>query len=463
MARAHSVFYIWFTTNPSDPLGKQVNWQRIHNWRAIHPASKYGLSIVFSMDLLNEEGKNRLKTLEETCNITVVDVGDIKAHNPIENFLLNFAKNEINKGRNYEGNAVGHFAAASDILRVMRYLLQNYGTYSDMDGFMNLQLLEDNTLDGIPFFMPEGNACLWVKNRYHPAIEVFQQLQFCNILLESEDSYNTRHELEPVRSYQLRGCIVRLTGLIELFDIGEDTKEHIGMWNEYARRVLQTPTRHRYTEDRSTILSRDSYKEYGPIVYHIFYDLFQHHGDWMDNPDQPSTGYDFNDMVFVRPKKVKLNPLQDSEKAFIDIMCDAITEIDADPGLSTEKLTLIKTSIFEHPKAENQYEYVLWFAAYLQQKQYLTFEERKAATTNALSVLTILRKPMVKSMDGHHRLRLFSAAATYLKTLNSYCLETINVHNVTEKWKEKSLKWEKTLLRQTILNLELDIVNGLFC
>jgi hypothetical protein len=413
--RAHSVFYIWFTTNPSDPLGKDVNWRRIKNWRAVHPASEYNLSIVVAKSLLNDAGKETLETLKNTYNITIVDVCDVQANNPVESFLLDVAKNEIQKGGACEGDPVGHFALASDMLRFMRYLLQNYGIYSDMDGFMNLQSLEDNVLDAISFFMPTNNSCLWVKNIHHPAIDVFQQLQYCNLLLESAYSYRIRHATDRVEPKDLRRTVVFLTGLVGLFD-GRDEdgdpveKDHIGMWNKYARELFST-----------TFCRR----------------LFQHDDDWTNISDN-----DFELLSVSSTKKTSLGDLKScqerfsSGKRFVDIMCDAITVIDANPGLSTEELTSIKTSIFKHPQATVQYEYVLWFAAYLQQKQCLTQDEEQIATNSALDYLTLSTR--VCGYD--HPLRLFSAAATYLKTLNFYCLDNINVDNVTKKWEKMDLE-----------------------
>lgn len=415
--RAHSVFYIWFTTNPSDPLGKDVNWRRIKNWRAVHPASEYNLSIVVAKSLLNDAGKETLETLKNTYNITIVDVCDVQANNPVESFLLDVAKNEIQKGGACEGDPVGHFALASDMLRFMRYLLQNYGIYSDMDGFMNLQSLEDNVLDAISFFMPTNNSCLWVKNIHHPAIDVFQQLQYCNLLLESKYSYGTRHATDGVQPEYLRGRVVLLTGLVGLFDRDiEDQKYHVGMWNQYAKELL------------------------GNLFYRR---LFQHDDDWTNISDN-----DFELLSVSSTHKTSLGHLKPSQersslgKRFVDIMCDAITVIDANPGLSTEELTSIKTPIFEHQEAEYQYEYVLWFAAYLQQKQCLTQDEEQIETNKALDFLTLSSELLCnpdKGYDCDQMLRLFSAAATYLKTLDFYCLETINLSNVTKKWEEMYL------------------------
>lgn len=123
-------FKIWFSKNPDEPLGAE-NALRLIRWREKNP--KLTLTLIYSSLCLNEGARGQLTMFCEKHRLQCIDVDrDLRPHltDDRDISIYELAGLELKHAREKTG---GNLAAASDLVRLILYVLHTYGIYSDLD------------------------------------------------------------------------------------------------------------------------------------------------------------------------------------------------------------------------------------------------------------------------------------------------------------------------------------------
>lgn len=126
----HKFCHIWFSNNPDIGIN-DINKLRLAAERAWNPDIE--LNLLYSSELLSDQGKQDLKEFCNYFTITPVDIDAMTLEYPKDQEVFKLAKDEL---YHWEADGSGNPAAASDIVRLLRQVAENYGTYVDLDIFI---------------------------------------------------------------------------------------------------------------------------------------------------------------------------------------------------------------------------------------------------------------------------------------------------------------------------------------
>ncbi|MDX1916533.1 MAG: glycosyltransferase family 88 protein [Rickettsiaceae bacterium] len=128
----NSMYLIWFSKDP-DLFLPPVNQLRLVGMRAKNPAKQ--ISLLYSSSLLSQTGIEEMQQFCAKHNIRPIDFEEIRrleGADEQERKILDLAKDELDNWTS--GNRGGNPAAASDICRWSKLVIQNCGsTYIDFD------------------------------------------------------------------------------------------------------------------------------------------------------------------------------------------------------------------------------------------------------------------------------------------------------------------------------------------
>ncbi|MFA6301551.1 MAG: glycosyltransferase family 88 protein [Legionella sp.] len=136
-------YKIWFSLNPNEFLGIE-NELRLIRERENNP--NIVLSLIYSAQCLNETARNGLIKFCTTYKINPValeSLGDTITDDQ-DKILYAHALEELAQVRAKTGGNVG---SASDLTRIIKPIIEQYGIYSDLDVACNLSQLNANFID----------------------------------------------------------------------------------------------------------------------------------------------------------------------------------------------------------------------------------------------------------------------------------------------------------------------------
>lgn len=145
------LYKVWFSSNP-DVFMNLENQLRIA--KARNENKKANISLIYSSELLSEKSIFELKDFCKILNITPVDFDiDVKALLETKNDkeIFGAIKEELFDWVWLRGGNVG---VASDMIRLMRCVIENYGIYSDLDLKVKFDTLPNEHQVKRPFIFP---------------------------------------------------------------------------------------------------------------------------------------------------------------------------------------------------------------------------------------------------------------------------------------------------------------------
>jgi len=155
----HKLYKIWFNKEPDTFLSEQ-NKLRLIEFRSNNPSAE--ISLVYSTELLSTKTKEEVKKFLEMNNIISVDFNDVlhtlnsTQISTLELEMLHLAKEELNNfGK--RGNGGGNPAAAADILRFSRTIIEKCGIYSDFDVQLEFDKLTEAHKVNYAMIIPDNN------------------------------------------------------------------------------------------------------------------------------------------------------------------------------------------------------------------------------------------------------------------------------------------------------------------
>ena len=127
-------FKIWFSPD-HDTFMPMKNQLRMIKLRNSHPKAE--LSIVYSSSLLCDKANIEFEAFCTKYSISLIDFDKLNSTSFTDKIMsntdleiLNLVKMEIEY---FKANQGGNLAAASDCARIMYFILEKYGIYSDLD------------------------------------------------------------------------------------------------------------------------------------------------------------------------------------------------------------------------------------------------------------------------------------------------------------------------------------------
>lgn len=123
-------FWIWFSKDPAQFMGIE-NEVRLIRARHLHKNTEF--TLVYSEKVLDSETLVKLKTFTKKHNIKLLDFDKELPHflkHEIDKKIYQLAKDEIAYSQDEQG---GNLAAASDCVRTLIPLIENWGNYTDFD------------------------------------------------------------------------------------------------------------------------------------------------------------------------------------------------------------------------------------------------------------------------------------------------------------------------------------------
>ena len=132
-------YKIWFSVDPDTCLGLENELNLI---RFRHNNPEFPLSLIYSVDCLSPSA---IGTLEQFCldhQIALIQFEDLEAclQEPSDKELFAIAQAEIAHAKHFSDQG-GNMASAADTTRLMRYVIETYGNYSEFDGEIHLSQL----------------------------------------------------------------------------------------------------------------------------------------------------------------------------------------------------------------------------------------------------------------------------------------------------------------------------------
>jgi len=140
-------YKIWFSKDPNIFL-PQENQLRLIRMKLKNPDAT--ISLVYSSNTLSKEAKAELINFCYLQNITPIDFDVVvrsSTRGANERTMYRLAATEIRRAIDNTG---GNLAAASDIVRLLKFTIENCGIYSDFDVDVDFSALEERCAVAAP-------------------------------------------------------------------------------------------------------------------------------------------------------------------------------------------------------------------------------------------------------------------------------------------------------------------------
>lgn len=153
------LYKIWFNKDP-DIFLSELNENRLIDLRKDNPKAK--ISLLYSANRLSDNAKNEMQDFLSAYCINAINFDQIYEETKddinimsTELKILTLAKEELDNFA--QGNYGGNPAAASDLLRVSKTIIEKLGIYSDFDVHLKFDNFPSFQKTETPIIMPDNN------------------------------------------------------------------------------------------------------------------------------------------------------------------------------------------------------------------------------------------------------------------------------------------------------------------
>lgn len=201
---AKKTYKIWFSNDENAFLNDE-NSDRLIQLRIKNPSLI--ISVIYMKSLLSETALDNMHKFETEHNIKFYSIEEFALDDAQETQCLEIAKNEL---INWKSNRYGNPASASDIIRMLKYVIYRYGFYADFDRDIDVRYLMPSSLRRItkndalsstfslsstPILLPEGNNDVIMfsfnkDGKLHPEAETFIDRYQKKIIANYTDTFN---------------------------------------------------------------------------------------------------------------------------------------------------------------------------------------------------------------------------------------------------------------------------------